>query len=147
MQSVSLTRTIDAQPDAVTDAMADLEPFMLAAGFDEVVVDGEELRVANLVGIAEIELVLELVEDSDAALAYEQREGIFETMVTSYAVEANEDGSDDEATEVTATTEFAMDVALVGGILDATIIKRQRRKELGAQLEWLAENSGEASDA
>jgi carbon monoxide dehydrogenase subunit G len=139
MQSVTLTRTIDAQPAAVTDAMDDLEPFMLAAGFDEVVVDGDELRVSNLVGIAEIELTLGLLDRPDAALAYEQREGIFEEMVTSYAVEERASG-----TEVTATTEFALDVALVGGVLDATVIKRQRRKELAAQLDWLEDDSGDS---
>jgi hypothetical protein len=40
-------------------------------------------------------------------------------------------------TEVRATTEFAVDVALVGEILDATVIKRQRRKELEAQFDYL----------
>jgi hypothetical protein len=138
MQSVTLTRTIDAQPAAVVDAMQDLEPFMLAAGFDDVTVDGEELRVANAVGIAEIELVLELIDDPDAVLAYEQREGIFEEMMTRYSlVEAA------DCTEVAATTEFAMDVAIVGGLLDATVIKRQRRTELAAQLDWLEEECGE----
>ncbi|GAB3685061.1 hypothetical protein GCM10028857_14910 [Salinarchaeum chitinilyticum] len=172
MQSVTLTRTIDAQPGTVADAMDDLEPFMLAAGFDEVDVDGDAMHVANLVGIAEIELVLELVDEPGAALAYEQREGIFEEMVTSYAIEpvdasdevvAADDGADGvdvetdavdgdtdapdddteadpSGTEVTATTEFAMDVPLVGGILDATVIKRQRRTELAAQLDWLEAN-------
>lgn len=150
MQSVTLSRTIDAQPAAVADAMTDLEPFIRAAGFDEVAVDGEELRVANLVGIAEIELVLELVEAPDASLAYEQREGIFEEMVTRYAVEPVEGSDDGESgdgtTEVTATTEFAMDVAIVGGLLDATVIKRQRRRELAAQLDWLAERCGESTN-
>jgi carbon monoxide dehydrogenase subunit G len=139
MQSVTLTRTIDAQPAAVVDAMHDLEPFMLAAGFDEVTVDGETIRVANAVGIAEIVLVLELIDDPDGVLAYEQREGIFEEMVTRYSLVETADG-----TEVTATTEFAMDVAIVGGVLDATVIKRQRRKELAAQLDWLEEECGES---
>jgi len=31
----------------------------------------------------------------------------------------------------------AMDVAVVGGLLDATMIGRQRRRELAAQLDWL----------
>jgi len=142
MQSVTRTRTIDAQPAAVRDAMADLEPFMLAAGFDEVAVDGNDLRVANAVGIAEIELVLEVVEDPDAELAYEQRQGIFEAMTTSYEVEPARDDAGSTipnrvATHVTARTEFAMDVAIVGGVLDATIITRQRRRELDAQLDWL----------
>ncbi|WP_096388949.1 SRPBCC family protein [Halopenitus persicus] len=143
MQSVTLTRWIDADPTSVADAMADLEPFMAAAGFDEVTVDGDRIAVANRVGIATIELTLEVTEglDGDDSLAdaeppftleYVQREGIFEAMTTSYTVTAADGGS-----EVTATTEFALDVAIVGDVLDATVIKRQRRRELEAQFDWL----------
>jgi len=134
MQSVTLSRTIDAPPEAVDDAMADLKPFMLAAGFDEVAVDDEDrFRIAMAFSFARIELVLDLLEDDDAALAYEQHEGIFEEMVTAYELEETAEGTD-----ATARTEFALDVAVVGGVLDATVIKRQRRRELDAQLEWLA---------
>ena len=55
------------------------------------------------------------VVDSEADLAYEQTDGFFETM----------------------TTGFALDVALVGQVLDATVIKRQRRSELESQFDWL----------
>jgi len=48
-----------------------------------------------------------------------------------------------DQTEVTATTDFKVDVALVGMILDATVIKRQRRRELSAQFEYLAERVGD----
>jgi hypothetical protein len=53
-------------------------------------------------------------------------------MQTTYTVTETATGS-----EVTAATEFALDVAVIGEILDATVIKRQRRKELSAQFDWL----------
>jgi hypothetical protein len=132
MKSITVSRTFDASPEPVREAMTDLEPFMAAAGFDEVSVDGERIAVANSVGIATIELTLELTDHPEADLAYEQREGIFEAMQTTYTVTETATGS-----EVTAATEFALDVAVIGEILDATVIKRQRRKELSAQFDWL----------
>ncbi|ELZ61431.1 MULTISPECIES: SRPBCC family protein [Halorubrum] len=132
MNTVTVSRTVDASPETVRDAMRDIEPFVRSAGFDAVAVDGETVRVANDVDPASVELTLELVEDPDADLAYEQREGIFESMRTEYAVTSTADGS-----EVTAATTFALDVALVGDLLDATVIERQRRAELSAQFDWL----------
>ncbi|WP_144926927.1 SRPBCC family protein [Halorubrum salsamenti] len=132
MNSVTLSRTIDAPPAVVRESMNELEQFMRASGFDEVLVDGETVCVANEVGIATIELTLELVDRPEADLAYEQREGIFEEMRTAYTVTPAPNGS-----EVVATTEFALDVAIVGDVLDSTVIKRQRRRELSAQFDWL----------
>jgi len=139
METVTVSRTIGADAAVVREAMADLEPFTRAAGFDEVAVDGDEISVANRVGPAEIELELAVVEDADAALAYEQRDGIFEEMVTSYELTPDTDG-----TTVTATTEFAVDVAVVGSVLDATVIERQRRAELNAQFDYLEETVGDS---
>jgi len=138
MRTVTVSATVDAPAESVREAIRDIEPFMRAAGFDEVAVDGERIRVANAVGIANIELELEVVETPDAVLAYEQREGIFEEMHTEYSVTPAEG-----AVEVEATTSFTLDVAVVGDILDATIIKRQRRKELRAQLQYIEETVGE----
>lgn len=132
MDSVTVTRALDADPAAVRAAMTDLDPFMTAAGFDEVTVDGDTIRVRNRVGIADIELALELVDAPDADLAYEQREGLFAEMRTAYRVAATDGGS-----EVTATTRFAVGAGPLGDVLDATIISRQRRRELAAQLDWL----------
>lgn len=132
MQTVSVSRRVDAPPERVRDAMADLEAFMLGAGFTDVVVDGDDVHLENQVGLATVELDLRLVENPDADLAYEQADGFFKTMTTVYAVEPVDGGS-----EVTATTDFALDLALVGQILDATVIKRQRRHELEAQFDWL----------
>ncbi|ELZ35631.1 hypothetical protein [Halorubrum tebenquichense] len=51
-----------------------MEPLVRSAGFDEVAVDGETVRVANDVGPASIELTLELVGDLlDAAMIERQR--------------------------------------------------------------------------
>ncbi|MFC6784727.1 hypothetical protein ACFQFD_01585 [Halobaculum halobium] len=71
MKTVTRTRTILASPEAVRAAMLDTEPFTNSAGFDEVSVDDRTIRVANSVGIAEINLVLEVVDDPDAVIAYE----------------------------------------------------------------------------
>lgn len=134
MNSITLSRTIDASPERVRESIEELEPFMKASGFDDVTVDGRMIHVANHMGFATIELTLEIVDDPGACLAYEQREGIFSEMRTRYAVR-----STNGDTEIEAMTEFELDVAVVGDILDSTVIKRQRRKELTAQFEWLEE--------
>jgi uncharacterized radical SAM superfamily Fe-S cluster-containing enzyme len=134
MESVTANRTVPGSVSSVREAMLELEPFTRAAGFDEVSVDGRTIHVANDVGLTEISLELEVLADTDTTLAYEQRDGIFEEMWTRYTVDETANG-----TEVTATTEFALDVAVVGSVLDATVIKRQRRKELEAQFDYLEE--------
>jgi hypothetical protein len=134
MERVSVTRTFDATPETVRETMADLEAFMLGAGFDDVTVEGDTITINNRVGLFDIELVLEIVDD-DAALVYEQRDGVFESMRTEYRLDADGGG-----TTVTATTEYtALDLAVVGQLLDATVVDRQRRKELDAQFDWLAD--------
>ncbi|MFC7197038.1 hypothetical protein ACFQL4_24315 [Halosimplex aquaticum] len=50
MQSVTVSRRVDAPPERVRAAMGDLERFMLAAGFTEVTVDGDEMHLENQVG-------------------------------------------------------------------------------------------------
>ncbi|MXR42250.1 SRPBCC family protein [Halobaculum sp. WSA2] len=139
MRTVTATRELPAPPDAVREAILDIEPFTRAAGFDEVRVDGRRIEVANDVGITEIALELEVVDDADAVLAYEQREGIFEEMRTTYTAEPTDAG-----TRVRARTEFALDVPVVGEVLDATVITRQRRAELNAQFDHLESVTGSA---
>lgn len=53
-------------------------------------------------------------------------------MRTSHVVSEVPHGS-----EVTATTRFAVGAGPIGDVLDATIVGRQRRRELTAQLDWL----------
>ena len=131
MESVSRRRRIAAPASVVRENVRDVQPFIEAAGFDEVTVEDTRFRIANSVGLLTIELTLQLLDTEDT-LAYEQVDSIFETMVTRYNVD-----SDGEGTLVTATTGFSLDVDVVGSILDGTIIARQRRKELDAQFDYL----------
>jgi len=132
MESVTVSRRLDAPVDVVRDRVRDVEGFMRAGGFDEVVVDGDRVELTNRVGIATVSLSLELLDDEAAALAYRQRDGLFETMTSRYTLTPADGGC-----EVTAHTEFQLDLALVGELMDATVIKRQRRRELNAQFDWL----------
>lgn len=131
METVSVTRTIDASKEEISEAMHDIEPFMCASGFDEVTVDGDEFTIENSVGLLSIDLHLRLV-DRGGELAYEQVDGIFKSMETRYVLEDAVDG-----TTVLATTDFAIDASIVGPILDSTIISRQRKKELEDQFDYL----------
>lgn len=139
METVTLKRSMDADSAAIQARMHDVKPFMEAAGFDSVTVDGKTVTIGNNVGLLTISLTLRLIE-SEAALAYEQVEGIFDSMETRYTIEPEEAG-----TTVTAVTEFELDASFVGPILDSTVISRQRRKELSAQFDYLeatAEKTG-----
>lgn len=132
METVTVRRHIDAPESAIEALVSDVEAFMAAGGFDEIeLVDDRTLRIARHLGLGRIELLLDRIDDPEAVFAYRQREGIFETMTTRYFVEA-----DDGGVEVSATTEFAIG-GLVGRVLDATVIKRQRRHELEAQFDYL----------
>ncbi|WP_049985905.1 hypothetical protein [Halobellus rufus] len=135
MTSVSVTAVLDEDAATVRQRMREVEPFMRAAGFDAVRREGSHLTIENAVGPATIELSLELFDDPDADLAYRQEEGIFEEMDTTYTVTAVDGG-----TRVEAETEFSLGVAVVGSVLDETVIKRQRRRELNAQFAYLRGN-------
>lgn len=139
MNSVSLSRSVDAPVDAVRDDMDDLAAFTEAAGFDDVRVDGDTVHITNHVGLLEIELELVVTESTPTRLVLEQRDGIFEHMETVYTVDG-----DRGSCEVAAETTFALDVALVGQVLDATVIQRQRTRELAAQLDWLERRAADA---
>lgn len=139
MESVSLSRSFEGSLEAVREAMTDLGPFMEAAGFDEVVVDGDRVDITNHVGLLTIHLSLECF-DTESVLAYRQVDGIFDTMETRYTLSEG-----DGTVTVTATTDFELDVAMVGSILDGTIIARQRRKELTNQFDYLADVAAEAA--
>lgn len=132
MQTVAVSRQIDKSPQSLCAAMQDIEPFMRAGGFDSVAVHGNSIEVSNTIGIAEIELSLQIINDPDDALSYEQVDGIFKEMRTTYTVTGTP-----ETSTVSATTEFALDIGLIGDFLDATIIKRQRKRELNDQFSYL----------
>lgn len=131
MKTIELSRVIDAPKDDVRAAIEDVEPFMRAAGFDEVDRDGDSLEIGKAVGLLKISLSLRLLDDPDAVLAYEQLDGIFEAMTTTYALSERDGG-----TEVSVRTAFELG-APGGSLLDGTIIKRQRTKEIEAQFEYL----------
>ncbi|MFB6111392.1 MAG: SRPBCC family protein [Halobacteriaceae archaeon] len=133
METVTVTRDIAAPPGTIRDLIADTEAFMRAGGFDTVVVEDDHIELENGVGLATITLTLTIDTDAEAALRYHQTAGIFEEMETVYTVEPAAEG-----TRVTARTNFALDLEFIGGILDATVIKRQRRRELESQFDWLA---------
>jgi len=137
MESITLSRTFAAEPEAVQDLVQDVEPFMRAAGFDTVRVDGDELQIEKGFALASVSLDLRLLDESETVLAYEQRDGVFEEMWTGYYLEET-----DEGCELTVTTDFALDVAGVGAILDATVIKRQRTRELTAQFDYIESELG-----
>lgn len=138
METISLSRTLAAPPDEVRELIQDLEPFMLAAGFSTVEIEGDEMTISKGFAMASIELHLRLLDEADTILAYEQIDGIFEEMWTGYYLEPTDEGS-----ELTVTTDFALDIAGVGSILDATVIKRQRTKELNAQFDYLEDKIAE----
>lgn len=141
MASISVSRIVDADADDVAAAMHDVEPFVRSAGFDEVRYDGETVEVAKEMGPMRIELTLEVVAEPDAEVVHVQREGIFESMRTAYRVAAHEDG-----VEVTAETEFSLKTAVVGPVLDATVIKQVRRMELDNQFDYLEERASVPRD-
>jgi hypothetical protein len=132
MEDVTLRREFDTDPEVLRSKIQDTGQFMRSAGFDSVTVDGDRIEIANQVGLATIELTLTMIDEPGAVFAYEQVDGPFESMRTSYRLEPTEQGS-----ELTATTEFTLDLGLLGEILDSTVIRRQRRKELTAQFDAL----------
>ncbi|MFB6201925.1 MAG: SRPBCC family protein, partial [Halorhabdus sp.] len=127
MQEVTVSREIGASPEAIVDVLSDVGAFMRAAGFDDVTVEGDRVIVERAIGLAKLELTLEL-RDGDTPLAYDQVEGMFDEMTTAYRVEEHDDGA-----RVTAQTEFELG-GVIGSALDATLIKRQRTNELEDQL-------------
>lgn len=137
MAVVSVDRRVDAPVEAVRSLIEDVQPFMEAGRFDEVRLDGDTLHLTNIIGFARIELTLELIDDPGAALAYRQQDGIFEEMETRYSVEAADDG-----TLVRAVTEFTLG-GVTGSVLDNTIIRRQRRKEISNQFDYLERAAGQ----
>jgi hypothetical protein len=139
METVSLTREIDRPADAVRADIGKTAAFTKAGGFDEVSVDGDRMHLVNRVGLAQLELELRLL-DTDHELAYEQVDGLFDEMQSWYSVEE----LDERRCRVTAETEFTLREGLLGEVLDTTVIRRQRGKELTAQLDWLERGGDEA---
>lgn len=131
MTEVTLSRNLDASPETVRDCILDdLTAFIEASGFDSVTATGDSFVVSRNIGMATLELTLD-VQESDALLFLVQTEGIFDRMWTEYEVEQTEDGS-----RITATTEFTLG-GVLGPVLDGTMISRQRRQEFRDQFDYL----------
>lgn len=132
METVTHSLELPVPPAAVRECIqADIPGFIEASGFDSIEVDGDHITVSRSIGLATLELTLAVVE-SDAVLALEQREGIFDHMWTEYRVEEREGGS-----RITATTDFTLGNVL-GPVLDSSVIATQRRSEFEDQFEYLA---------
>ncbi|MFB6312250.1 MAG: SRPBCC family protein [Salinirussus sp.] len=133
MARVVVERSIATPLDRVKSAITDVESFLRSAGFDSVAVDGDSIVIKNHVGLLTIRLDCRLVTDDGALLAYEQIDGIFDAMHTRYTVET----ASDERVTVVGETTFTLDARFLGPLLDATVVSRQRRRELEAQFDYL----------
>lgn len=140
MKTVSERRTFAAPPDRVRDLITeDVPAFVRASGFDDVTVEGEHITVSRDVGLATFQLTLAPI-DGDAALEFEQTDGLFEAMWTAYRVEPAPEGC-----TLSAETEFTLG-GVLGPVLDATLIERQRRQEFDLQFDYVAEQLDEGED-
>jgi len=132
MASVTRSRFIDAPPDIVERVItADIAALMQAANYDSVRFEGDRLELEQTLRPASLSLTLRQIDDADATLAFEQVDGHFERMVTEYDVEPSDGG-----TTVSARTEFTLG-GITGSVLDETLVRRQRGRELEAQLEYV----------
>lgn len=135
METASVEREFEVAPTVVEDVLDDVTTFYDAAGF-EVDRDGERLELVKRLAIARFELDVELVDDEDAALAYEQVDGPFAAMRTRYLVDETDDGS-----RLTIETNFEAPTSGFGTFINGALIKRQRGTELDAMEELLADES------
>jgi carbon monoxide dehydrogenase subunit G len=142
MERVTCTREIDRPAAAVREDIDDVTALTESAGFDSVHRDDDTITVTNTVGLAQLELTFRLRE-TDADLAYEMTDGLFEEMTTWYDVEA----TGEQSCRVEITTAFTLGRGVLGDVLDATVIRRQRESELTAQLDWLADGAASATQS
>lgn len=133
METVTAERVVNAAPERVRRAIQNIKAFLLAAGYDEVSVDDGEIYIKNSLGLATIELYLEVDTDATEALRFEQVEGIFESMETTYSIDAEDNG-----TRVIARTDYALG-GIPGTVLDSTLVARQRKREFEKQFAYLEE--------
>lgn len=132
MANISRSRVLSADPGTVERAITDdVAAFMRTAGYDSVQLEAGRLELEQTLGLANFSLTLRIVDDSDSVLALEQEAGHFEAMTTNYEVESVNGG-----TELSARTEFTLG-GVVGSVLDETLVRRQRGKELEAQFDFV----------
>lgn len=132
MASVSLSRPQQADPNTVESALTDdVESLMAAAGFDSVTVEDDEVSIERKLGLATISLTLRRMDADDAALKFEQSEGVFEEMCMIYSVEPTIEGC-----ELQVKTEFTLG-GVAGTVLDETLVRSQRNGELEGQFDYI----------
>lgn len=132
MTRVTAERHFDADAGTVRRAIrSDPESFAAAAGFDEVTVTTDRIEFERSLGVASLELVVELDHDADAVLAFDAVSGIFERMRTEYCVEPDGSGA-----LLTAWTDFTLGGALATAF-DGTLVAKQRKREFEAQFDYL----------
>jgi hypothetical protein len=139
MDAASVQREFEVEPAVLADVLADVTTFYETAGF-AVERDGQRLELVKRLAIARFELVVELREDEEAALAYEQIDGPFATMRTRYLVEETDAGS-----RLTIETTFEAPASGFGSFINGALIERQRGTELDAMAERIDEDSGSTS--
>lgn len=137
METVTVSRTVDAAPERVRELVADVEPFMIAGGFTDVTVEDGVVHLENQLGFATMTLTVALRDDG-AALSFVQQEGMFDEMDARYEVEPDGDRS-----RVVATTDFELGTTVVGDLLDGTIVRRQRIREIEGQFDYLEDELAE----
>lgn len=133
METATVERTYDVPPGELEAAVADVEGFYDAAGFD-VDRDGDRLELGKRLAVARFELDVRLLEGDDAALAYEQVDGPFAEMRTRYLVEPAGDES-----RLRIETSFEPPASGFGSFVNGALVERQRRTELDAVADLLAE--------
>lgn len=132
MANVSRSRVMAADPGAVEAVITDdLVGLMQAAGYDSVEFAEGDLELEQTLGLAQFSMTLRIVDDPNVVLALEQADGHFDAMTTNYEVEAV-----NGRTELLARTEFTLG-GVVGSVLDETLIRRQRGRELEAQFDYV----------
>jgi hypothetical protein len=132
MATVSLSRALQADPETVESALTDdVEALMESAGFDSVTVEDDIVSIERRLGLATLSLSLRQMDGADAALTFEQTEGVFEEMSMTYSVEPTTEGC-----ELRGRTTFTLG-GVAGSVLDETLVRRQRTGELEDQFDYI----------
>lgn len=135
METVSVTRTFDAEPDRIRSVFNDVTTYFDAAGF-EVERDDNRLELTKHVAVMQIELNVQLCDDQTAALAYEQIAGPFEAMTARYVVDQEPTGS-----SLTIETSFDPPSTGFGTFLNGAAVNRQRQAELDTVASLIKDDS------
>jgi hypothetical protein len=139
METVSRSRQYPVSVATLEEAMlSDVPGFLRAAGYDDVTVTDQGVVVERRLGMARLEMTLQVGEDAPETLAVAQVDGHFESMTTTYDVSPADGGA-----LLTARTEFVLD-DVVGAALEPELVRRRRGEEFEAQFDYLESVVGAA---